>query len=78
MFALQALAGFKALRVATVVVGVGMLLGLSSVLGRGAAPVSLVPIGLLAGAAASAAAWRLASEWVQKFYFVDYVHQEHH
>ena len=76
--ALQALAGFKALRVATVVVGVGMLLGLSSVLGRGAAPVSLLPIGLLAGAAASAAAWRLASDWVQKFYFIDYVHQEHH
>ena len=63
---------------ATVVVGVGMLLGLSSVLGRGAAPVSPVPISLLAGAAASAAGWRLASDWVQKFYFVDYVHQDHH
>ena len=69
---------FKALRAAAVVAGVSMLLGLSSVLGRGTAAVSPTPIGLLAAAVASAVAWRLASDWVQKFYYVDYVHQEHH
>lgn len=74
---LQALKAFKAARAAAAFASVGMLLGLSSVLGRGAAPVSPLPIGLLAAAAASAVAWRLASNWVQKFYYVDYVHQEH-
>ena len=74
---MQALAAFKVLRAAAVIVGVGALLGLSSVLGRGAAPASALPVGLLAAAAASAVAWRQASNWVQKFYFIDYVHQEH-
>ena len=54
-----------------------LLLALAVVLGRGVAPLSALPGGLLAGVAACAAGWKVASEWAQKFIHVDYVHQDH-
>lgn len=73
----KALSVFRALRTAAVVAAGALLLALAAVLGRGAAPLSLLPVALLAGAAACGLGWKVASDWVQKYLYIDYVHQDH-
>ena len=53
-----------------------LLLLLATVLGRGAPLQSRPVIGLVVGSAACGWAWRFASDWVQRFYYVPYVHQD--
>lgn len=54
-----------------------LLLSLAAVLGRGTEPLSALPAKLLAGAGACAAASKLASDWAQKYIYIDYVPQDH-
>lgn len=72
----QALRNFEILRAAAASAGGTMLLALSVVLARGAAPESRLALGLLAGAAVSGAVWRKASDFIAEFYYVPYVHQD--
>ena len=72
----QAARNFKILRTAAAAAAAALLLALSTALGRGTAPASRQALLLLAGAALCAVAWRKASDFVEEFYYVPYVHQD--
>ena len=72
----QALRNFKILRAATAAAAGALLLALATVLGRGAPLQSRLVVGLVVGAALCGKAWRSASDWVEKFYYVPFVHQD--
>ena len=74
----QALRNFQILRAAAAAAGGALLLALAAALGRGVAPRSRFALGLLAGAAVCGAVWRKASDFVELFYYLPYVHQDRH